>query len=104
MLEKINTQKGYNIVTVIVIIIVSIFMFYWISQKEGFHEDEIFSYGSSNYKWDNVYQAAGKSDYLNRAIEKYVIGQSFGETLENIKYYLEHSSEFMSLAGDIQKK
>lgn len=103
MLEKINTQKGYNIVTVIVIIIVSIFMFYWISQKEGFHEDEIFSYGSSNYKWDNVYQAAGKSDYLNRAIEKYVIGQSFGETLENIKYYLEHSSEFMSLAGDIQK-
>ena len=103
MLEKINTKKGYNIVTVIVIIIVSIFMFYWISQKEGFHEDEIFSYGSSNYKWDNVYQAAGKSDYLNRAIEKYVIGQSFGETLENIKYYLEHSSEFMSLAGDIQK-
>ena len=58
------------------ILIVTIFMFYWIGQKEGFHEDEIFSYGSSNYKWDNVFQASGKSDFLNRAIEQYVIGDS----------------------------
>ena len=61
-------KTKYNILTIIVIAIVTIFLFYWIGQKEGFHEDEIFSYGSSNYKWDNVFQAAAKSDFLNRNI------------------------------------
>ena len=101
MLEKINSKKGYNIITVIILIITIIFMFYWIGQKEGFHEDEIFSYGSSNYKWDNVFQAAGKSDFLNRTIEKYVIGDSLGETIKNIGYYLSHQDEFGKLAGEI---
>lgn len=101
MLEKINTKKGYNIITIILLIITVIFMFYWIGQKEGFHEDEIFSYGSSNYKWDNVFQAAGKSDFLNRTIEKYVIGDSIGKTLENIRYYLSNQDEFGRLAGEI---
>ena len=103
MLEKLNTKRGFNIATVIILILTTIFMFYWIGQKEGFHEDEIFSYGSSNYKWDNVFQAAGKSDFINRAIEKYIISDSFGETLENIKYYLSNQSEFSALSGEIQK-
>lgn len=101
MLDKINTKKGYNIATIIILIITVVFMFYWIGKKEGFHEDEIFTYGSSNYKWDNVFQAAGKSDFLNRTIEKYVIGDSLGETLENISYYLKHQDEFGKLAGEI---
>ena len=101
MLEKINTKKGYNIITIIILAITIVFMFYWIGQKEGFHEDEIFSYGSSNYKWDNVFQAAGKSDFLNRTIEKYVIGDSIGETIDNIKYYISNQAEFGKLAGEI---
>ena len=101
MLEKINSKKGYNIITIIILIITVVFMFYWIGKKEGFHEDEIFSYGSSNYKWDNVFQAAGKSDFLNRTIEKYVIGDSIGKTIENIVYYLSHQDEFGKLAGEI---
>ena len=103
MLKKINTKKGYNIVTIIVILIVSIFMFYWISQKEGFHEDEIFSYGSSNYKWDNLYQASGKSDFINRAIEKYIISDNLGKTIENIQYYLAHPDEFSEKEDEIHK-
>ena len=103
MLEKINTKTGYNILTIIVVMITTIFMFYWIGQKEGFHEDEIFSYGSSNYKWDNVFQAAGKSDFINRAIEKYIIADSFGETLNNIGYYLANQEEFGALSGELQK-
>ena len=102
MLEKLKSKTGYNVLTVLVLIIVTIFMFYWIGQKEGFHEDEIFSYGSSNYKWDNVFQAAAKSDFFNRTIEKYIITDDFGETLENIKYYVFHQDEFGELAGEIQ--
>ena len=103
MLEKLKSKTGYNVLTILVLIIVTIFMFYWIGQKEGFHEDEIFSYGSSNYKWDNVFQAAAKSDFLNRTIEKYVIADNFGKTLENIKYYISHQDEFGKLAGEIQR-
>ena len=104
MLKKLNTKKGYNIITIIVILIVSIFMFYWISQKEGFHEDEIFSYGSSNYKWDNVFQASGKSDFINRTVEKYIIADNFGETLGNIIYYLKHPNEFSEKEDEIHKE
>ena len=100
MLEKLKSKTGYNVLTILVLIIVTIFMFYWIGQKEGFHEDEIFSYGSSNYKWDNVFQAAAKSDFFNRTIEKYIITDDFGETLENIKYYVFHQDEFGELAGE----
>ena len=103
MWNKINTKKGYNLIFVLILIITTIFMFYWIGQKEGYHEDEIFSYGSSNYKWDNVFQAAAKSDFLNRTIEKYVIANSLGETIDNIKYYLSHQDEFGELAGEIQR-
>lgn len=103
MLEKLKSKTGYNVLTILVLIIVTIFMFYWIGQKEGFHEDEIFSYGSSNYKWDNVFQAAAKSDFFNRTIEKYIITDDFGETLENIKYYVFHQDEFGELAGEIQR-
>lgn len=104
MLEKLKSKTGYNVLTILVLITVTIFMFYWIGQKEGFHEDEIFSYGSSNYKWDNVFQAAAKSDFFNRTIEKYIIADTFGETIENIKYYVLHQDEFGELAGEIQKK
>ncbi len=102
MLEKLKSKTGYNVLTVLVIAIVAIFMFYWIGQKEGFHEDEIFSYGSSNYKWDNVFQAAAKSDFLNRTIEQYIIGDSIGKTIDNIGYYLNHPDEFSEKASAIQ--
>jgi len=40
-------------------------MFYYIDQKKGFHEDEMFSYGSSNYKYDNVYRSYGYAEAIN---------------------------------------
>ena len=36
-----KSKTGYNVLTVLVIAIVAIFLFYWIGQKGGFHEDEI---------------------------------------------------------------
>ncbi len=104
MLEKVKSEKAYNILTILVLIIVTIFMFYWIGEKDGFHEDEIFSYGSSNYKWDNLFQAAAKSDYVGRAIEKYIITDDIGETIKNAVYYIIHQDEFSEKATAIQSE
>ena len=38
-----------------VIVLIFINLLYWIANKKGFFSDEIFSYGSSNYKYDNVF-------------------------------------------------
>ena len=50
-----KNKNIFNILFIITLIILSLIMIYFINQKEGFHEDEIFSYGSSNYKYDNLF-------------------------------------------------
>lgn len=87
-----NKEK---IIFVAVIIISAILMLYWITKKEGFHEDEIFSYGSSNYKLDNVYQRYGKKDVANQIIFDQILSGNFSEKISNIKYYLSNPNEFM---------
>ena len=47
---------------ILIITILSCLMFYFIGEKQGFHEDEIFSIGSSNYKYDNVYRSFGYAE------------------------------------------
>lgn len=47
---------------ILIITILSCLMFYFIGEKQGFHEDEIFSIGSSNYKYDNVYRPFGYAE------------------------------------------
>ena len=47
---------------ILIIAILSCLMFYFIFEKQGFHEDEIFSIGSSNYKYDNVYRPFGYAE------------------------------------------
>ena len=63
-LQKLKNNK----LTLIAVILSIITMFYYIDKKQGYHEDEMFSYGSSNYKYDNVYRnygyAQGNMDIL----------------------------------------
>lgn len=47
--------KCSNIMYYIIIFVSCCIMVFFIQQKEGFHEDEMFSYGSSNYCKDNVF-------------------------------------------------
>lgn len=67
-LQKLKNNK----LTLIAVILSIITMFYYIDKKQGYHEDEMFSYGSSNYKYDNVYRnygyAQGNMDILYREI------------------------------------
>lgn len=67
-LQKLTNNK----LTLIAVILSIITMFYYIDKKQGYHEDEMFSYGSSNYKYDNVYRnygyAQGNMDILYREV------------------------------------
>jgi len=87
-------KKKINIILSIVIVILTITMLFYETQKEGFNEDEIFSYGSSNYKYDNLYQPYGVADVYNTVLFKYILqGNWFANIVfclnnNNVYYYL----------------
>ena len=87
-------QNKINIILGIVIVFLTITMLFYETQKEGFNEDEIFSYGSSNYKYDNLYQPYGKADVINSVIFKYVLQ---GNWIDNVIFCLNNSNVFYSL-------
>jgi len=69
-------------------------MFYFIGQKQGFHEDEIFSYGSSNYKYDNVYRWYGYAQADQDVIYNQVLKGSLKDKLNNVSKYLKNPDSF----------
>ena len=76
-------KKNYKYI--IVIFAISIVMTFFMTKKEGFHEDEMFSYGSSNYAYDNVYRPYGKEDETNIFVKEKIMN---GNIFQNLKYYL----------------
>lgn len=95
---KVKLEKIFFIIT---IIIISLVMVYWINQKEGFHEDEIFSYGSSNYNLDNVFQRYGEKDEINQIIFDKIL---VGNVVDNIKFYLTNPNQFMKEYNNLVKQ
>ena len=76
-------EKNYRYI--IVIFVISVVMTFFMTKKEGFHEDEMFSYGSSNYAYDNVYRPYGKEDETNIFVKEKIMN---GNIIQNLKYYL----------------
>lgn len=94
-MKNMTKQEKINFISfIIAIIITCIFMIIFITQKSGWHEDEIFSYGSSNYKYDNLFQIFGEKDSLNQLIDEKIVGDNPIETIQNIGYYMLHKNEF----------
>ena len=79
-------------------------MFFYIDKKQGFHEDEIFSYGSSNYKYDNVYRSYGYAqadmDYFWRVVWT---GSLTNKVSKGIDFFL-HKDEYKDSFDEILKK
>lgn len=90
--NKINI--GLFIVSLLLIVVT---MFSYIAQKEGFHEDEIYSYGSSNYKYNDTFYASADRDATNRVVAEYIIADDFKTTFKNFMYYRSHPQEFDAL-------
>lgn len=86
-------HKIYNTIFYSLIIVIFCVMYYFMSQKEGFHEDEMFSYGSSNYRYDNVFQPYGDKDYINSIIDEEIFNNE--NIINNIIYYLKNPNIFM---------
>lgn len=76
-------KKNYKYI--IVILMISVVMTFFMTKKEGFHEDEMFSYGSSNYAYDNVYRPYGKEDETNIFVKEKIMNDNI---IQNLKYYL----------------
>ena len=92
--NKTKQEKFNIIVFILAVIVTSIVMFIFIGQKEGWHEDEIFSYGSSNYRYDNVFQRFGDKDSYNKTVDEVIIGDSLIDTLQNVVEYFTDGSKF----------
>lgn len=89
---KIN--KISDIMVYISLVILCIVIIYFINKKHGFHADEMFSYGSSNYKYDNVFQPYGDRDYINKFIDNNI------KSIKDVIYYI---SNFQIFIDNINK-
>lgn len=100
-MDKIKKNKVLNTLFYIVsLLLIVATMFVFIGQKEGFHEDEIYSYGSSNSKYSDIFYASGDRDATNRVVNEYIIEDTFKETYENYKYYKKHPDEFKAIEDE----
>ncbi len=79
---------------ILTIIILCGLMFYFINQKQGFHEDEIFSYGSSNYKYDNVYRWFGYAEANQDILYKQVLTGDLSNRINNLIKYKTNIEQF----------
>lgn len=81
-MEKIKKNLNLIIYLLIICILTGV-MFYFIDKKEGFHEDEIFSYGASNSTLGNTFIAFGRRDNIDLIMKD----ESPIKSIKNLIYY-----------------
>ena len=67
-MEKLNKIFNSRVFKYLVIIIIMVNFLYWMGQKKGLFSDEVFSYGSSNYRYDIMFRPYDYANALNRVI------------------------------------
>lgn len=93
---KENLKKVFYIIC---LILICALMFFWIDKKEGFHTDEVFSYGTSNCDDSNVYQIYGGKDPDNEMM----LDKSIIKTISNVIYYNLNKDVFESKYEEIRE-
>lgn len=94
-LSTLKEDKKQKLILAIIIAILCAVMFFFIGQKEGFHCDEIFSYGSSNSAYENVFYSYREKTPMHIFLEEKIFqdGNIF-DWIERIKYYfVDHTEE-----------
>ena len=90
-MQKYLKENKFIILT---IIILCGLMFFFINQKQGFHEDEIFSYGSSNYKYDNVFRWFGYAEANQDILYNQVLQGNFIKRIDNLVKFIKDPNQF----------
>lgn len=93
-----------NFWSIVIVLALSCLSFFYISQKEGFHEDEIFSYGSSNYRYDNIYKSFGASAADLDYFHNHIVTLSFPNNLTESINFLTHKDDYRSEFDETLKK
>ena len=76
------------------LVLIILVMLFFINKKEGFHCDEIFSYGSSNSTYSNVFYSNCKIDQEKVFFDEYVILFNIFYIIGNEKkYYIDNTDE-----------
>lgn len=100
MKQFIHNNKFFLITALILTII----MCFFINQKQGFHEDEIFSYGSSNYKYGNMYQNYGYAHANEDLLYKHILTGSPVEKIKKLIDFKIHPENYENQKDEILKK
>ena len=79
----------------IIIAILCLVSLFFVNQKEGWHCDEIYSYGGSNSAFNNQYWAYKQYNGTNKLIKEEVVeNRNIVEMFKQLKYYfLDHPEE-----------
>jgi len=92
-LEKLKDNINL-IIYVLIMILITIVMFYFINQKEGFHEDEIFSYGASNSSLGNTFLTYARTDDIDLILKD----NNPIKLIKNLIYYrILHPDKYLEL-------
>ena len=67
-MEKLNKIFNSRVFKYLVITIIMVNFLYWMGQKKGLFSDEVFSYGSSNYRYDIMFRPYDYANGMNRVI------------------------------------
>ena len=67
-MEKLNKVFNNRVFKYLVITLIMVNFLYWMGQKKGLFSDEVFSYGSSNYRYDIMFRPYDYANALNRVI------------------------------------
>lgn len=100
-MKRKSARDREKIVFYIVLVILSFIMLYYTSLKEGFHADEIFSYGSSNCKYENVFHPYGRDDAVHVFLKENIF---VGNVFENIGKYIRNPKDVIEKVEEIEKE
>lgn len=83
-----------RILFIVALILIILVMTFFINKKEGFHCDEIFSYGSSNSNYSNTFYSYWKIDPEKLFFDEYIMQGNIFDIIGNVKkYYIDNTEE-----------
>jgi len=94
-LTTIKRRKVEVLILILIVALICIIHVLFMNQKEGYHCDEIFSYGSSNSEYNNMFWSYNGDDGINSLVKQEIFNNSnILKIAKNLKYYfIDHKDE-----------